>query len=238
MSTLVVATPPGHTALAYAGAAIASPLVIAVQAIGVCVGLAAVGILGTAALALLVTAAAVVMSSTEAVRRFLDGHFERRERAARESARLRKLRPAGAGRRQQYAVLRDLVDEVTRKNELDARRFELEDMLDQFADLCSQHQGCLESLRRAGTCDLPIAEPPAGRRSRRREILSRRIRHREECMRRVEELSDTIEAIDELIHLVAQRSACQALDGDVARDVDRRLWELDEVDAAIDQLSA
>lgn len=238
MSTLVVATPPGHTALAYAGAAIASPLVIAVQAIGVCVGLAAVGIAGTIAVTALVTMVAIVLSSTEAVRRFLDAHFERRQRAQRESARLRKLRPAGAGRRQQYAVLRELVDEVERKDAADARRFELEDMLDQFSELCAQHQSCLESLRRAGTCDLPIAEPPAGRRSRRREILGRRIRHREECMRKVEELADTIEAIDELIHLVAQRSACHALDGDVARDVDRRLWELDEVDAAIDQLSA
>ena len=52
----------------------------------------------------------------------------------------------------------------------------------------------------------------------------------------VEYLSST--ALSELIRLVAQRVACPALDPDLDREIDRRLWELDEVETALKQLSA
>jgi hypothetical protein len=64
------------------------------------------------------------------------------------------------------------------------------------------------------------------------------VKHREECLRRVERLADELEAVDELVRLVAQRAACPAIDPDLGREIERRLWELDEVDAAYDQLSA
>jgi len=44
--------------------------------------------------------------------------------------------------------------------------------------------------------------------------------------------------VDELVRLVAQRVACPSLEGELDREIERRLWELDEVDAALDQLSA
>jgi hypothetical protein len=54
----------------------------------------------------------------------------------------------------------------------------------------------------------------------------------------MEELADELEATDELIRLVAQRVACPPADAELDREIDRRLWELDEVDAALHQLSA
>jgi hypothetical protein len=51
-------------------------------------------------------------------------------------------------------------------------------------------------------------------------------------------ITDEIEGIDQLIRLVAQRTACPMFDVELDREIDRRLWELDEVDAAMHQLSA
>ena len=64
------------------------------------------------------------------------------------------------------------------------------------------------------------------------------MRHRDQCVRKIEELSDDIEAVDELVRLIAQRIAAPHLELDLDREIERRLWELDEVDAAMEQLSA
>lgn len=61
---------------------------------------------------------------------------------------------------------------------------------------------------------------------------------RDECLRRIERLAEELDATDELIRLVAQRAACPAIATEIEREIDRRLWELDEVDAAMHQLSA
>jgi hypothetical protein len=37
--------------------------------------------------------------------------------------------------------------------------------------------------------------------------------------------------------LVAQRVACPTLEGELDREIERRLWELDEVDAALHSLT-
>jgi hypothetical protein len=73
---------------------------------------------------------------------------------------------------------------------------------------------------------------------RRREIVERRLKHREECLERVQKLAEEIESVDELVRLVAQRAACPQGDMDLDREIERRLWELDEVEAAMHQLSA
>jgi hypothetical protein len=102
------------------------------------------------------------------------------------------------------------------------------------------HQRCLDALRFAGSNDLPrsLPIPDPHRSARRREIMARRLRHRDECVHKIERLADDLEAIDELVRLVAQRVAAPDLDTEVDREIERRLWELDEVDAALDQLSA
>ena len=122
----------------------------------------------------------------------------------------------------------------------EAARFELQDLLDHFVRLSLHHQRCLEAVRLAGVRELPAPIPidEASRAKRRREILARRMRHREECLERVERMADELDAVDELVRLVAQRVACPALESDPGREIERRLWELDEVDAALRQLSA
>ena len=114
------------------------------------------------------------------------------------------------------------------------------DLLDHFVRLSLHHQRCLEAVRLAGAHDLPQTIPigEASRSKRRREIMARRLRHREECLQRVDRLADEIDAVDELVRLVAQRVACPALEPDLEREIERRLWELDEVEAALRQLSA
>lgn len=242
---LVLAPPPPaltarNTNLTYIRGAVGSPICVAVAVFAACVGLGYAGLIG-AMLALFVVAGLGASSTKYAfVRRHLDRQAEIRERCRREATRLKQLRPTGPVRQQQYIELRELVEEIERSDAGEARRFELQDLLDHFVRLSISHQKCLEALRLAGSHDLPQAIPisDATRSKRRREIMARRLRHREECLRRVERIADELEAIDELVRLVAQRVACPALDPELEREIERRLWELDEVDAALNQLSA
>jgi len=242
---LVLAPPPPaltvrNTNLTYVRGAVGSPICVAVAVFAACVGLGYAGLIG-AMLALMVVAGLGASSTRYAfVRRHLDRQAEIRDRCRREAGRLKQLRPAGPVRQQQYIELRELVEEIERTDSGEARRFELQDLLDHFVRLSISHQRCLEALRLAGSHDLPQSFPicDATRSKRRREIMARRLRHREECLRRVERIADELEAIDELVRLVAQRVACPALDPELEREIERRLWELDEVDAALNQLSA
>jgi hypothetical protein len=227
------------TGLTYMRGALASPPVVALAVFTGCLGLGFAGLLG-AMLAILATAILGIMSTRYAfVRRHLDRQAEQREKLRIESARFRALRPAGVIRQSQYGELRGLVETVETNDPADAARFELQDLLDHFVATVLAHHRCLEALRLAGN-ELPIAAPmiDAPRSKRRREIQARRIRHRDECLQRIEKLADEIDATDELIRLVAQRAACPVVSADLDREIERRLWEIDEVDAAIHQLSA
>jgi hypothetical protein len=226
-----------HSALAYAGATVASPLSVAMLAFSACVGVGYTGVLGAVVLCALVVAIAIATSCSRRVRRVLDGHFEFRAKTRRVAERQRLLRGAGPVRQHQYAELRDLVSEIERVDPAEVERFELAELLDTFVRLIARHQRCLEWMRRAGGNDLPVVAP-SSLPSKRRDLLTRRIRHREECMARIARLVDDIESIDELVHLIAQRGACPPEDLEVARDIERRMWELDEVDAALAQMSA
>lgn len=241
---LVVPTPavslitrPAHSALAYAGATVTSPLSVAMMAFSTCVGVGYAGVLGATALFAVVIAVALAVSCSARVRRVLDSHFEFRARSRREAERQRLLRASGPVRQHQYAELRDLVTEIERADPGEARRFELGELLDQFVVLVARHQRCLDWMRRAGGCDLPPVVPIDAQ-PKRRDLIARRIRHREECVKRISRLVDDIEAIDELVHLIAQRGACPADETEVTRDIERRVWELDEVDDALAQISA
>jgi hypothetical protein len=229
-----------HSTLGYVRGAIGSPVCVAIAVFGACVGLGYAGIVG----AMLAMFAVIGLSASATRYRFVRRHLDRqaqiRERCRRESQRIKQLRPAGPVRQQQYIELRELVEQIERADAGEAARFELQDLLDHFVKLAIGHQRCLEALRLAGSHDLPQSIPLSDttRSKRRRDIMQRRIRHREECLRRVDRISDELEAIDELVRLVAQRTACPAIDPDVEREIERRLWELDEVDAALNQLSA
>ncbi len=247
-SSLVLATPPPpaltarNTGLQYIRGAVGSPVCVAFSVFAACVGLGYAGILGAAVAMLAVVMLGMCSTRYRFVRRHLDRQAQIRERCKRESARLRQLRPTGPVRQQQYIELRELVEQIERTDASEASRYDLQDLLDHFVRLAVSHQRCLEALRLAGSHDLPqttlAIETASHRSKRRRDIVARRVKHREECLRRVERLADELEAVDELVRLVAQRAACPAIDPDLGREIERRLWELDEVDAAYDQLSA
>src|ERR1043165_742040 len=193
---LVSISPQAQTALTYVRGALFNPVSLSVMAFAVCVGVGYAGVLG----ALIATFAFVTLGSTAARNRFircqLDKQFEYRVRQKREADRMRQLKPTGPVRQQQYAELRDLVNEIERQDSVEAERFELQPLLDHFIQLAVSHQRCLDSLRLAGSSDLPRSLPlPAPTRShRRREIMQRRLRHRDECVRRIERLADELEA--------------------------------------------
>lgn len=229
---------PRATALTYVGGAVGSPVCVAVAVFAACIGLGYAGAVGAIVAMLAVLAVAASTARYTCVRRHLDRQAQLRERARRESGRLKVLRPAGPVRQQQYVELRNLVEEVEKVDVIEAARYELQDLLDHFVSLAVSQQRCLDALRLAGSHDLPQAVPisDAQRSKRRRDIMVRRMRHREECLARIDRISDELEAIDELVRLVAQRVACPPLDADLDREIERRLWELDEVDAALEQL--
>ena len=243
---LALARPPTALAthrangLAYVGSAIVSPVCVSASVFAVCLGLGYAGIAG-AALALVTVVVLGAMSARYGfVQRHLDHQAQLRMRARRETARLGALRPSGPVRQTQYLELRTLVEHIERTDPIEAQRFELQELLDHFVHLADGHRRCSDALRIAGGHDLPVAISitDAGRSKRRREIQARRIRHRDECLCRLERLADELEAVDELVRLVAQRTACPVVGPELEREIERRLWELDEVEAAMEQLSA
>jgi hypothetical protein len=241
---LVVAPPPvlteRSTGLQYAGGAVGSPVCVATAVFAACAGLGFAGMYGAVMALITVIGLAALLSQNQTVRRHLDEQAAMRERCRREANRLKLLRPTGPVRQQQYIELRDLVEQVEHIDAAEAERFELQDLLDHFVRLSLHHQRYLEAVRMAGSNELPQAIPirEAARAKRRSEILARRMRHRDECLARVDRLADELDAVDELVRLVAQRVACPAIEPDFERELERRLWEIDEVDAALRQLSA
>ena len=228
------------TGLQYLGGAIGSPFCIATAVFAACAGLGFGGMYGAMLALLAAIAGAAIASQSGVIRRHLDEQARQRERCRRESHRLKQLRPAGPVRQQQYTELRDLVEQVERTSPDEAARLELQDLLDHFVRLSLDHRRCLEAVRLASEHDLPatISLDEAVRSKRRREVMARRLRHREECLERVDRLADEIDAVDELVRLVAQRVACPAIEPDLEREIERRLGELDDVEAALRQLSA
>jgi hypothetical protein len=234
------APPGGISRLTYVRASAGSPVCLAIAMFAGCLGFGTAGLLGATIAVLMVFFVAANAARSRRVRNYIDEQNIAREKARREAQRMRLLRPTGTARLQSYNELRVLVDEIEQVDAAQAARFELQDLLDHFVQLAVNHQRCNDSLRLAGGDVLPAATPitQAIKSKRRRDILQRRIRHREQTVQMMEKLTDEIEGIAELIRLVAQRTACPALDIELDRELDRRLWELDELDAALHQLSA
>lgn len=234
------APPPGTCRLTYVRASVGSPVCLAVAMFAGCLGFGSAGLLGAAIAMLVVFVVAAHTARYRRVRAYIDEQNRSREKARREAQRIKLLRPTGTTRIQHYNELRVLVDEIEHIDPAQAERFELQDLLDHFVHLAVNHQRCNDSLRLAGADALPAATPisTAMKSKRRRDILQRRIRHREKTVQMMEKLVDELESIAELVRLIAQRTACPSLDIELDREIDRRLWELDELDAALHQLSA
>src|SRR6478735_6340852 len=157
--TLVHPTPQAQTSLTYVRGALFNPVSLSVMAFAVCVGVGYAGMFG--ALIAVVAVAALGTSATkyEYVRQQLDKQFEYRVKQKREADRMKQLKPTGPVRQQQYCELRDLVSEIEKQDSREAQRFELQQLLDHFIGLAVSHQKCLDSLRLAGSSDLPRALP-------------------------------------------------------------------------------
>jgi hypothetical protein len=229
---------PACRAPTYVRHALVNPITISAAVLACCsgsaVGSALLGLLGVVGIA----GAGVGLSFLPPMRRALQRYMALRAREARERARMERLRPAGPLRQAQYAELRELVEEIDRTDPAEARRFELQDLLDELIRLAVAHAGYQRVLSGVGSMpgELPVFGPK--RSGRAGEILAKRIQHRDECKRRLEQLADLIEAIDQLIRLVAQRVSCPPIEDGVDHEIERRLWELEQVDTAFEQLSA
>ncbi|HUJ57915.1 MAG TPA: hypothetical protein VLX92_05470 [Kofleriaceae bacterium] len=227
-----------QTGLTYVRGALLNPVSMSVLAFVLCVGVGYAGLLGAVVAIAAFLTVGIGATRYRFVRKQLDRQYEYHARQHREAERTRQLRPTGPVRQQQYNDLRVLVEQIERTDPREAQRFELQALLDHFVRISASHQRCLDSLRLAGSNDLRTLPAEPSRSLRRREIMLRRQRHRDECVRTIERLSDELEAVDELIRLVAQRVACPVVEDDLDREIERRLWELDEVDQALHQLSA
>lgn len=230
---------PEASRLGYVRGAVASPVCVAVTLFAACLGVGYAGLLGAAVAAALVVVLGANASRYRRVRYYLDEQSRAQSRTRRHCQRLRQVRRTSPARMRHYDELRVMADEIERLDEAEAARFELQDLLDHFVQLALSHQRCVDALRLSGADALPAPIPcESSRSSRRSDIIQRRIRHRDECVRRMAQITDEIESIDQLIRLIAQRTACPAFDLELERELDRRLWELDEVDDALHQLSA
>jgi hypothetical protein len=241
MPTTLALVPSTPTAISrrptpnYITNALTSPIVITIAVLATLLGASVAGGLGTLVAVGVVTTGTVISARTARMRAHLDRLARQRLRNAREHERLRMLEATGSVRKAQYLDLRQLVEGLERDTPADADRFELQDMLDYFIRVSVAHHRCIDALRLAGTAETDLSS--CGK--RKRTIKARRVRHRQECLGRIERLHDELDAVDELIRLVAQRAACPAvIEAELEREIDRRLWELDEVDAAMEQLTA
>jgi hypothetical protein len=228
------------TPLGYLRGAVASPVCVGAGLFVACLGVGYAGVLGAAVALAVVLVLSAGASRYRCVRDYVDNQARLQARAHRNCVRLRQMRRTSPVRLRHYDELRALVEEIERIDEVEAERFELQDLLDHFVRLAFHHQRCIDALRLSGADSLPAAPPitDAGRASRRADLIQRRLRHRDQCVRKMAQITDEIESIDQLIRLVAQRTACPVLEVELEREIDRRLWELDEVDAALHQLSA
>jgi len=237
---VALATPPAvRSRLGYLPGAVASPVCVAVALFAACLGVGYAGVVGAAVATALVLVFGALASRFRRVRSYLDEQTRLQLRADCHCRRLRQVRRTSPARLRHYEELRVMVDEIERIDPTEAARFELQDLLDHFVRLALDHQRCVDALRLSGADALPAPLPgDAGRSSRRAAIIQRRIQHRDACVRRMAQITDEVEGIDQLVRLVAQRTACPALDVEPEREIERRLWELDEIDAAMHQLSA
>lgn len=207
-----------------------------------CVGVGYVGVLYASIAAAMLVSLCFAATRLRWVRRGLDWHDLQRVYARREAQRQRALGQATAVRQKQYLDLRGLVEGIESADPAEARRLELQELLDHFVQLAVGHQRCLESLRftsdNESQSTIPISEKFSTK--RRHDIAARRLRHRDETTDRLERIADVLGCTDDLIRLVAQRTACANLDTliDGEGEIDRRLTELDEVEAALIHVSA
>src|SRR6185312_6436301 len=234
MSTSALACTQPRSPTHYVRGAMLHPTSVTVLSTAVCFAACYAGLF--AAMVTVVAAPLIANGATRSpfVRRHLDTWAARQRHRQRDHVRTRRVEIAGPARAHQYRELADLVEEIEEADPNASNRFELDGLLDQFVELARCHHRCVESLRFAPSGDSPFIE-----RSRMRsDILARRVRRREDTARRIAKLSDELASIDELLHLIAHSVATSPGSPDIDAELDRRLWEIDEVESAMAELHA
>ncbi len=236
------------TTLAYAPRLAAHPVSLCALVTTLGIVAAQAGVAGALIVVVAFLAACTTAVRFMGVRHAIDRCREDRARFRRGAARNRAIAGTGSARQLQYGELHELVATIERTDPPEARRLELEELLDHFVRVAVEHERCNEAVRLAETSPVPSEPPPErrvprdvsppDRRVRARAIAARRLAHRDTCKRRIEQLADELDAIEQMVRLVAQRVACPRPDANLDGELERRLWELEEVDAALDQLSA
>ena len=229
-------SPQAQTALTYVRGALFNPVSLSVMAFAVCVGVGYAGMLG--ALIAMATFVALGASATryQYVRHQLDKQFEYRVKQKREADRMKLLKPTGPVRQQQYCELRDLVGEIERTDAREAQPLRAAGPARSFRPLAVSHQKCLESLRLAGSSDLPRALPlPDPHRSKRRREIHGSAASATATSACAASSASPTRSRPWTSWSGWSRSASRARcsSGDLDREIERRLWELDEVDAAL-----
>jgi hypothetical protein len=232
--SVALALAPQPRAASYARYAVAHPITLLALSLATSVAGALAGIVGAAIAAPLVVTAGAGLAWLAPVQRALERSLARRAKQDRERDRLLRLAPAGPVRQQQYVCLRELVDAVEETRPGEARRYELQDLLDRYIAVAVVHARCQRAL------DAPSAkiEVTRERSERTNEIVARRLRHRDDCKRRLEQLADQLDALEQLVHLVADRVTCPEVDDTTDAEIDRRLCDLELADEAVRELSA
>ena len=180
----------------YAGRAMASSPSLA--AISVLVGLELWerDVVGAALVPLAVVAIAIDASTCVFVRGWLDRAAARRARARVIESRIARAAAAGVVRRLQLAELTRIVDELGERDGVVAERLELDELVEHFAQRCTDERANDNALRSLGHSIVPRegASP----------LTARRLACQDERRRRAEAIAHDLDAIVELAYYIAQ----------------------------------
>lgn len=227
---------PARGALTYARYAAINPISISVIALSIVVAGGTIGAFGAVAWGAMLLAVCAGLGWLRPIRREIDRHLAYCAEQARDERRLDELGVVGSVRREQYRAVRQLVARLESSAPDEARRFGLQDLLDELVRVVVLHARCESALVAGG--ELPSETTLATLSPRGRAILGRRAALHARCMRRVEGLAEHADAIEQLVRLVAQHVACTSLDEACAVDLGDRIDELDRIDDATVELSA
>lgn len=186
-----------------------------------------------AAVALIVIAC-VALSRAAWLRREIDRHLAWSAMHDRVDRQFKLLESADPLRLEQYRELRCLLAGIETTDPTAVVRFELVDLLDDFVRAAMLETRYRAVLALAGS--LPVDSHHTSPRVR--EIVDRRVRDRDVCKQCLDRIADQLEAVRQLVHLIAARVSWPPVDDGLDRELERRVGELDDDDAALEQLSA
>jgi hypothetical protein len=234
MPTSALASTQTRSPTHYVRGALFHPMSVPIVSTALYFAVCYAGVLAAVLTAVSAIAIAAVATRSAFVRAQLDHWAAGQRQRQRDRVRMRRVEVCGPARAHQYRELSDLAEEIEAVDANAPSRYDLEGLLEQFVETGRAHHRCVESLRFAPAGDAPFVE-----RSRMRsDIQARRVRRREDTTKRIAELSDELAAIDEMLHLIAHSVHTSGGATDVRAELDRRMWELDEVDNAMAEITA